>query len=184
MTPGFNGTWRIDLTRSLVWDHATSTYVPDEVGDEVIRLRIDGDVQDYEVLYGDDPVVRMGYTCRHDDPTWVPYEVREIAGSDPDLERAVAGLKRRIKAERGASERNFEVGRAYGLVRVVSVDDRTHYRLSKSPDDGSAQSVLMRRLSADGDSYLASVLDTDGVVFRTRWFVRTAETDRGDASGQ
>jgi hypothetical protein len=168
----FDGKWRIDLDRSVVWDADAATYVADQVGEELITLRIDGDVQDYEVSYGDDPVVRMGYESRYDDPAWVPYLVREVRSSSDDVEGAVAAMKRRIKADAGARERHFEVGRAYGLVRTVFVDERTHYRISKSPEDGSAQSVMMRRLGDDGDSYLASVLDTEGVVFRTRWFNR------------
>jgi len=172
MASPFEGEWRIDLGRSVVWDADAATYVPDEVGEELITLRIDGDVQDYEVRYGDDPVVRMGYESRYDDSEWVPYLVREVSGSSDDVDGAVAEMKRRLKADSGAAERHFEVGRAYGLVRTVFVDDRTHYRISKSPEDGSAQSVMMRRLGPDGDSYLASVLDTEGIVFRTRWFVR------------
>ncbi len=172
MSSPFEGDWRIDLARSVVWDLDAAAYVPDEVGEELITLRIDGEVQDYEVRYGDDPVVRMGYQSRYDDPTWVPYEVREVTSASDDVDVAVAEMKRRIKADSGERERHFEVGCAYGLVRTVFVDDRTHYRISKSPEDGSAQSVMMRRLGDDGDSYLASVLDTEGVVFRTRWFVR------------
>jgi hypothetical protein len=172
MSSPFDGNWRIDLDRSVVWDSGSASYVADEVGEELITLRIDGDVQDYEVRYGDDPVVRMGYESRYDDPTWVPYLVREVRSTSDDVEGAVAEMKRRLKADAGARERHFEVGRAYGLVRTVYVDERTHYRISKSPEDGSAQSVMMRRLGDDGDSYLASVLDTEGVVFRTRWFNR------------
>ncbi|MBS1861433.1 MAG: hypothetical protein JSS68_06935 [Actinobacteria bacterium] len=172
MPATFDGTWRIDLDRSVVWDAEAGAYVADQIGDEVIRLRIDGDVQDYEVEYGSDPVVRMGYESRYDDPEWVPYLVREVRSSSEDVEASVAAMRRRIKADSGARERHFEVGRAYGLVRTVGVDERTHYRLSKSPEDGGAQSVMMRRLSDDGDSYLASVLTVDGHVFRRRWFSR------------
>ena len=85
----------------------------------------------------------------------------------------MAEFKRRLRADRGQRERRFEVGKAYGLVRTVYVDERTHYRISKSAEDGTAQSVMLRRLASDGDSYLASVLDTSGIVFRTRWFVRS-----------
>jgi hypothetical protein len=172
MASPFDGHWRIDLGRSVVWDSEAGRYVPDEIGDELITLRIDGDVQDYEVEYGSDPLVRMGYESRYDDPNWVPYLVREVRSSSADVEGAVAEMKRRIKADAGVRERHFEVGRAYGLVRTVFVDERTHYRISKSPEDDSAQSVMMRRLGEDRDSYLASVLDTDGIVFRTRWFIR------------
>ena len=78
MSIDFNGTWTIDLETSTVWDAATQRQVPDRVGNEVITLRIENGVQDYEVLYGDSPTFRMGYTSRYDDPTWVPYMVREV----------------------------------------------------------------------------------------------------------
>jgi hypothetical protein len=175
MEKTFSGTWRIDSGRSTVWDDATQAYVPDEVGEEIITLRVESDVQDYEVLYGDRPTIRMGYTSRYDDPAWVPYLVREIIGAGSgDVSRSVADLKRRLRADQGERERRFEIGKAYGLVRTVYVDERTHYRVSKSAEDGTAQSVMLRRLAADGNSYLASVLDTNGIVFRTRWFVRSS----------
>jgi len=174
MEKTFSGTWRIDASRSVVWDDATHAYVPDEVGEEIITLRIEDGVQDYEVLYGDRPTVRMGYTSRYDDPEWVPYLVREITGTGRgDTAEAVAEFKHRLRADRGQRERRFEIGKAYGLVRTVYVDERTHYRISKSADDGTAQSVMLRRLASDGGSYLATVLDTSGIVFRTRWFVRS-----------
>lgn len=60
----FNGKWRIDIGRSKKWDSGAGIYVPDDVGEEIITMRIEGGVQDYEVLYGNDPVIRMGYTSR------------------------------------------------------------------------------------------------------------------------
>ena len=121
MASPFEGEWRIDLGRSVVWDAATRAYVKDEVGEELITLRIEDDVQDYEVRYGDDPMVRMGYRSRYDDPTWVPYEVREVSSASDDVEGAVAAMKRRLKADVGSRERHFVVGRAYGLTSETIV---------------------------------------------------------------
>lgn len=175
MSTLFNGTWLIDVDRSTVWDDAKRRHVPDLVGDEVITLNVADGVQDYEVLYGSRPTVRMGYTSRYDDPTWVPYAVREVSGVPEDeRDAAVAAFKTRIHAAQGDRERHFEVGRLYGLVRTVYVDERTHYRVSKSPEDGSAQSVMLRRMAEDGASYLATVLDVNGIVFRVRRFVRAS----------
>jgi hypothetical protein len=50
MSSLYNGTWEIDLDHSLVWDDVSRQHVRDEVGQEIITLRINGDVQDYEVL--------------------------------------------------------------------------------------------------------------------------------------
>ncbi len=177
MSELFNGTWAIDLETSKVWDDGRGAYVADAVGQEVITIKVEDGAQDYEVLYGDRPRIRMGYTSTYDAPAWVEYLVRDIEGApahgQDDLVRA---FKQRIKASGGDRERRFEVGRAYGLVRTIFVDDRTHYRVSKSADDGQAQSIMLRRLAEDGDSYVATVLDTSGVVYRVRRFVRTGAT--------
>lgn len=168
----FNGTWKIDLAGSRKWDSTSGTYVPDLVGEEIITLRIADGVQDYEVLYGDDPVIRMGYTSRYDDAIWAPYAVREIIarpGQAP--EEAAARFRQRIGATDGANARQFVVGKPYGLVRTVYVDERTHYRIGKH-ENGSPQNVMLRRMAEDGASYVATVLDAEGVVHRVRRFVR------------
>jgi hypothetical protein len=168
----YNGTWKIDLAGSTKWDAATGTYVPDEVGQEIITLRIANGVQDYEVLYGDDPVIRMGYTTRYDAVEWVPYAVREIKSRPgSDGAGAVERFRNRIGANEGPNTRNFEIGKPYALVRLVHVDDRTHYRIAKS-EHGSPQNVMLRRMAEDGQSYVATVLDADGVIHRIRRFIR------------
>ena len=168
----FNGAWKIDTARSKKWDSASGAYVPDEVGEEIITLRIADGIQDYEVLYGSDPVIRMGYTSRYDDSAWVPYAVREIiTRSGQSQADAVAEFRRRIGANEGSNTRNFQVGKPYGLVRTVYVDERTHYRIGKA-EDGAPQNVMLRRMAEDGQSYVATVLDVDGVVHRVRTFVR------------
>ncbi len=174
MSNDFNGRWTIDTENSTVWDAKARRQVPDEVEYEVITIRIEDGVQDYEVLYGDGPTFRMGYTSRYDDPTWVPYLVREITNvPDGGLERATNSFRRRIKAADGDSYRQFEVGKAYGLVRTVYSDERTHYRLAKDPVTGLALYVMPRRLAEDGQSYVATILNNDGTVFRVRRFLRT-----------
>lgn len=172
MTDIYNGRWTIDVAHSLVWDDTLERHVPDEVGEELITLKIADGIQDYEVLYGDHPKIRMGYTARYDAPDWVPYAVREVIVTSGDPDREVANFKSRIKASGGDRDRNFDVGQSYGLIRLVSVDERTHYRVSRNPKDGAAQSVMLRRMAEDGQSYLATVLDVDGIIYRIRKFVR------------
>jgi hypothetical protein len=168
----FNGTWKIDIARSKKWDSEAGAYVPDSVGEEIIKLEIVDGVQTYEVLYGDDPVIRMGYSSRYDAPEWVPYAVREITStSHRDQAAAVAEFRQRIGATEGPNARNFEIGKTYGLVRTVYIDERTHYRISKR-EDGEPQNVMLRRMAVDGNSYVATVLDADGIVHRVRTFVR------------
>ena len=170
----FNGTWAIDLDSSTVWDDKLGRHVKDEVGQEIITLRQSEGVQDYEVLYGDEPQIRMGYTARFDDREWVSYSVREIISSTANAEADISEFKRRIKASGGERERQFEVGKSYGIVRLVYVDERTHYRISKNPQDGMAQSILLRRMADDGQSYLTHVLDVHGIIYRVRKFVRVS----------
>jgi hypothetical protein len=168
----FNGTWKIDLPNARKWDTATKSYIPDAVGEEIITIGVENNVQTYEVLYGDNPVIRMGYTARFDAPEWAPYTVREIIappGADPTA--AAAEFRHRIGANEGSNARNFVVGRPYGLIRLVYVDERTHYRIGKA-EDGSPQNAMLRRLSEDGQSYLTSLMDAEGIVSRIRPFIR------------
>jgi hypothetical protein len=168
----FNGVWRIDPDRSKVWDDASSTYKPDLVGDEVITLKIHDGVQDYEVLYGENPVIVMGYTSRYDDSAWVPYLVRDLRYPGDRLPGSVEDFRDLINAADGSRKRRFEIGQPYGMIRTIYVDEHTHYRVSKSPDDGLAQSMMLRRMADHGQSYVATVLDVSGIVFRVRTFVR------------
>lgn len=172
MSDPFEGTWTIDLSESVVWDDARKTHVPDEVGEEVITLAVRDGVQDYEVLYGDRPKIRMGYTAAYDGTEWVDYAVREIIATSGDSAAEIEAFKRRINARDGERARSFEVGKSYGLVRLIYVDERTHYRVSRNPADGKGQSIMLRRMAEDGRSYLATVLDIHGIVFRRRKFVR------------
>jgi hypothetical protein len=119
MSSLYNGTWEIDLDHSLVWDDVSRQHVRDEVGQEIITLRINGDVQDYEVLYGDRPKVRMGYTARYDDTQWVSYAVREVISDSADVDQEVNEFKQRIKAAGGDRDRSFEVGTSSGICRCL-----------------------------------------------------------------
>jgi hypothetical protein len=182
MTSGFDGRWRIVPEGSTVWNYELSAYEPDEVGDEIITIRTDGDEQDYEVLYGNDPVVRMGYRAKFDDTEWKPYLVREIiADDDSDVEESIAAFRDRIKATSGTMRRDFEVGKPYGIVRLISGDERTHYRLSRDTNSDDILHIMLRRLDEDGQGYTAFVFDRDGIVNRVRPFRRdpewTAEPD-------
>lgn len=172
MNDPFNGTWTIDLSESVVWDEVKKAHVPDEVGEEVITLSIRDGVQDYEVLYGDGPRIRIGYKAAYDGLEWVDYAVREIIAKSADAASEIAAFKRRIKASGGDRERSFEVGKSYGQVRLIYVDPRTHYRVSRNPSDGLGQSIMLRRMAEDGKSYLATVLDVHGLVYRRRKFLR------------
>lgn len=173
MSSLFNGVWKIDLEDSVVWDDKTESYAKDDVGEEIIVIRHDARTQDYEVRYGNDPEIRMGYQAEFDSPDWTPYVVRDIASDANDVGRQIDSFKDRIKANDGDRERHFVIGQPYGLIRLIYVDELTHYRVSKSHADGRAQVMMLRRMAENGRSYLATVLDTTGIIYRKRRFVRT-----------
>lgn len=172
MSDPFQGTWAIDLGESLVWDDNLKKHVPDEIGEELITITVEDGVQDYEVLYGDRPKIRMGYTAPYDGAEWVPYTVREIISSSADTAGEVEEFKKRIKASGGERERRFEIGKPYGLVRVICLDERTQYRISRDYIDGRAQNSVLRRMAKDGKSMISTVVDVEGLVYRIRKFVR------------
>jgi hypothetical protein len=171
MANSFQGNWQIDVAQSRIWDYETARYVPDEIGEELIRIRIDDGIQDYEVLLGDHPTIRMGYTSRYDAAEWVPYGVREIRGvPNGRSEQVLTDFVKRTR-QRATT---FRVGAIYGLVRTAYVDERTHYRFSKDAD-GLAEYVMMRRLAEDGQSFVSTVLRVDGTVSIVRRFVRMSD---------
>lgn len=172
MTELFNGRWKIDFTESKVWDAERQSYVADDAGEELITITVKDGVQDYAVLYGDNPIIRLGYTARYDAPEWVPYLVRDIiVPEDQDVAAAIMEFQKRTKSDSGVNARRFEVGKPYGFLRIALVDQRTHYRINRA-EDGTAQYVMMRRMADDGRSYLATIMDITGVVFRVRRFLR------------
>src|SRR5690348_7067921 len=102
MSELFNGAWRIDLEdpRGKMWDPQAEAYVPDAAGREDITLRVEDGVQHYEVLFGLEPTLRLGYASRYDDTTWVPYEFRGLEGVEPgDAEAAIEDLRRRTNSD-------------------------------------------------------------------------------------
>lgn len=172
MKDAFEGTWSIDISASYVWDDHLERHVADEVGEEVIRISVKDGVQDYEVLYGDRPRIRIGYTAPYDGTEWKPYAVREIISTAVDPEAELEDFRRRIKATEGERARRFEVGKPYGLVRLLYLDERSHYRASRNPLTGKGQHIMLRRMAEDGQSYVATVMDLNGIIHRIRRFVR------------
>jgi hypothetical protein len=175
MSALFDGVWDIDLEGSSMWDLEQQRYVPEPAGFERITLRHDGATQNYEVLYGDSPRIRMGYTQTFDSTDWAPYQVREImeipAGSDA-ADAALAFGERVGAPAAGVRRRSFAIGSNYGMIRLISVNERVHYRLGVNADDGTPQSMLMRKLEEDGNAYITYLLDPEGIVYRIRRFVR------------
>ena len=66
---------------------------------------------------------------------------------------------------------NYTIGASIGYVTNVKVDDRTHYRIATGVD-GEARYVMMRRLTEDGQAYIATGLSVDGELGQFRWMDR------------
>ncbi|KAK6380431.1 hypothetical protein LTS17_005621 [Exophiala oligosperma] len=149
MVDPFQGTWNVDLTskESRIWDAEKETYVADNIGSEITKMKIENGVQEYEVLYGQNPTLRMGYTSRYDSTDWAPYTVRGIEGvPEQDQERAAIEFRERTK-----SPYPFAIGKPIQYVRTIKVDERTHYRISKDVN-GQADFILMRRMDESQDT--------------------------------
>jgi hypothetical protein len=168
----FDGRWELDPDNSEVWDDASGKFVADEVGQEIITIQDDGLIQDFEVIYGNSPIIRMGYRTQYDIARWVPSLVREIRDAEgADLDGDLAAFKDRIKASGPNRERYFKVGQPYALVRLVYINQHLHYRIDRNYL-GEPQSLIMRLMATDEQSYTITQLDPKGRHFRTRKFVR------------
>ena len=66
---------------------------------------------------------------------------------------------------------NYTSGEIIGYVTNVKVDDRTHYRIATDLE-GKARYVMMRRLTDDGQAYIATGLSIDGELGQFRWMDR------------
>jgi hypothetical protein len=165
VTDLFNGEWKIDLRKSKVWDSSLEQWVPDPVGREEVRMTIDGDLHDYEVICRVNPTYRLGYTVRYNSMAWVPYEVRGVVedeasrvDDDPDS----PGDNRRVP---------LTVGQPLGLVSLVKIDDGYHYRISKKLD-GSPDYILQRQITDDGAGFTSTVVWADGHIGIVKVFSR------------
>ncbi len=121
MVNAFDGAWKFDHAdpSSRVYDRSSNTYVPDPIEDEHITLSTAGGVQRCEVRLGVHPTIVLAYTGEIDSPEWFPYLVAAIEGtpSTPADELRVA---------------KYRVGEPVSYLRIMSVDERTTYRLARS----------------------------------------------------
>ena len=66
---------------------------------------------------------------------------------------------------------NYTSGEIIAYVTNVKVDDRTHYRIATDLE-GKARYVMMRRLTDDGQAYIATGLSINGELGQFRWMDR------------
>lgn len=165
MTDPFDGTWVMNREKSTNWDKKLQCHVPEPLLAQTVVVRTEGDVQynELHVQHTEDSSARLAFTCRFDDgENWVPYVVVETSGERPEpADELIAGFKP-----------HREVGQPFEECIQVRVDERTHYQFTRAPGGGDAYYVRMRRMLDDGDSYIAVVLDTDGVPSVVKAFER------------
>jgi hypothetical protein len=165
---GFNGVWRMYLPDSKVRDPETGEWVPEVIRNQVIELQIHDGVMDYRVRidHAEDLSMYMRYTCRFDDPEWVPYSLVHIEG-DPNHESLRPNDFRKVPAR---------VGEPVAYLKHIYVDPRTHYRITKHPD-GTPQYVMLRRLSEDSQRYVSTVWPVEGNTGVEKHFIRDPDTE-------
>ena len=115
---------------------------------EIIRISVEDGVQTYRVRsMGARSTVdsHSGYSSKYNDDEWVHYQ-------------------------------NFSPGnfRDQELL-TIKVDDRTHYRVSRSKSTGEALYILMRRMEPDLQRYSSTLLNVDGEITLIRVFDRCDE---------
>jgi hypothetical protein len=149
---GFDGVWRMYLPDSKVLDPATGEWVPEVINDQVSEVRHDGDVMEFRsrIQHAPDLVLYLRYVCGYDTEEWAPYTVMHIDG-DPEHESLRPNRFRKVHAR---------VGDPIAFVKQVFVDPRTRFRITRHPD-GSAQYLLMNRLSEDRQRSVAKVMSAD-----------------------
>lgn len=164
MADPFDGTWLMNRERSTVYDRTSQKQIREPLLAQTVIIRTEGDVQHNElhVQQSENCLLKLGFSCRFNDITWVPYNVLAIEGDPPKVEAdgAIAGF-----------HPTFEVGQPFEECVQIKADDRTHYQLTRAPGGGRAYYVRMRRM-LDADSYVAVVMDTDGIPANVKYFER------------
>jgi hypothetical protein len=160
---GFDGVWRMDLSQSQVRDPSTGEWQPEWLRGQINEIRHEGATQHFrlQVQVAVDLVVFKAFTATLGAPGWAPYDVVHIDG-DPHHERLGPG---------GLLKGGMRSGEPAAWVKLLYVDPRTQYRVNRNPD-GSAQYLLLRRLSEDGQRLTGTVLTPDGEAIIAKAFVR------------
>jgi hypothetical protein len=160
---GFDGVWRMYLPDSTVLDPATGEMIPEVLTDQVLEIRTTGDVMDYKIRVDHSPELSifMTYRCQFGAVEWTPYTVYHIEGdaNDPAL-RPGPLLKSGTR-----------LGEPMAFIKQVYVDPRTQYRITRNPD-GTAQYLMLRRLSEDGRRNVGTVLTAEGERSIDKHFLR------------
>jgi hypothetical protein len=158
---GFDGRWYMDREASRWLDRATGNWMPEPLYAQSLKTQHHGDLFEGWCAVSPSPGVvhHLRYQVRFDDREWAPYTCVAIEGMDevPPSDVLKSGI---------------QVGKPLAYLKQVWADERTQYRICRNPD-GSAQYVMMRRLSEDGQTNVGTCIAPDGVTFVSKVFRRT-----------
>lgn len=165
---GFDGVWRLAKSDSTILDPETGEHVEETLADQWLERRTVGREMTTTMHVGiaADLTTHMEFTATLGGEDWVPYVVTSIDG-DPAHPALQPGEDKMLKA-------GTRVGEPIAWIKVQYLDPRTQVRLTKNLD-GSAQYVLVSRLSEDGQKLYGYVMTPDGQFVIDKHFVREAE---------
>lgn len=165
MSEPFNGSWKINLDKSRVWDTDNQRWVSsDPIGREDLTFHIDGDVYDQTIVVGTNPIHHMGYSCRFDGD-WVPYMCRKI--EIPEDVPPTAHPRMEL-----GPYTPFEVNKPTAWIKMIKISPMFHYRISRNIDWTNPGYVMSRRMNADEASFESTVMSPGGEVVIVRLFER------------
>lgn len=161
----FDGLWRLAKSGSTILDPETGERVPETLTDQWIERRTVGNVMTttMHVRSAPDLTTHMEFSATLGGDEWVPYTVTGIDGdlSHPSLQ---PGEDKLLKA-------GWRIGAPIAWIKVSYIDPRTQVRLTKNLD-GTAQYVLLSRLSEDAQKLYGYVMTPDGQFIIDKHFNR------------
>ena|ERR1700712_1155086 len=165
MTEPFNGSWRINLEKSRVWDTDNQKWVsPDPIGREDLTFFITDEIYDQTIAVGINPVFHMGYTARWDGD-WVPYMCRRV-----EIPDAVAPTGH-PRMELGP-QTPMVPNQPTAYIKMIKISNVFHYRISRNVDWTNPGYVMSRSMNADEMSFQSTVLSPGGEAVIVRVFER------------
>ena len=164
MSSPFNGTWKIALAKSRVWDAEKNSWIsPDPIGIEEVTIFVTDELYDQVITAGVNPTMHLTYTAFWGGE-WVPFMLRSLeypAENLPEPPKTDVGLKVTLEA-----------GKPIAYVKMILINDRFHYRITRGVDGHSPGYVMSRRMHEGDNSYTATVLSPGGAVVFERHFDR------------
>ncbi|SEB64678.1 hypothetical protein [Rhodococcus koreensis] len=162
----FDGVWRLAKDESTVLDEQSGEHVKESLTDQKVEIRTGADgVQTHDTYVQITPELRIHeqFVIELNDDKWVPYTLLEVDG-DPSHPRLQGGGGQLLKA-------GLKLGEPSAWLKMTYIDERTTVRVTKNLD-GSAQYVLISRLSEDGNKVSGYLMTPDGKFVINKHLVR------------